>query len=158
MVDTEEMVMVYVAPKINMDNKLQVMLLSPTAKLPTKGTSGAAGYDLFAAAPFTIEPWSRACINTDIGIIVPVGTYGRIAGRSGLALKGLTVAGGVIDRDYRGNVGVILYNLSDDQFTINIGDRVAQLILEKIDVSEVVEVSSLEPTERGDKGFGSSGK
>ncbi len=157
MVEGEEKVLVYIPPKFNYDNKLQVKLLSSLAKLPLRATNGSAGYDLFAASSIIINPWSRACINTDISIKVPTGTYGRIAGRSGLALKGITTAGGVIDSDYRGNIGVILYNLSDDEFKVNVGDKIAQLILEKIETPEVVQVSLLENTNRGDRGFGSTG-
>ncbi len=139
-------------------SKLQVKLLSSLAKLPVRSTENSAGYDLFASSSSTLNPWSRGVINTDITIQIPAGTYGRIAGRSGLALKGLTVAGGVIDGDYRGNIGIILYNLSDEEFRVNSGDRIAQLILEKIETLEVIQVQEIETTNRGEKGFGSTGK
>jgi dUTP pyrophosphatase len=101
-------------------------------------------------------------IKTGISVAVPNGTYGRIAPRSGLALKnGIDVMAGVIDADYRGDVGVILVNLGSSPFTINPGDRIAQLILEKIEyntsVQEIGEADDLSPTSRGANGFGSTG-
>ena len=100
----------------------------------------------------------KAMLKTDIAIAVPLGTYGRVAPRSGLALKhGIDVGAGVIDEDYRGNVGVILFNHSDVDFLVAAGDRVAQLILEKIETPEVEVVEDLSETVRGGGGFGSTG-
>jgi deoxyuridine 5'-triphosphate nucleotidohydrolase len=97
-------------------------------------------------------------LKTDIAIAVPLGTYGRVAPRSGLALKhGIDVGAGVIDEDYRGNVGVILFNHSDVDFIVAAGDRVAQLILEKIETPDVEVVDDLSETVRGGGGFGSTG-
>jgi dUTP pyrophosphatase len=91
-------------------------------------------------------------------MIIPHGHYGRVAPRSGLAWKkSIDVGAGVIDEDYRGNVGVILFNFGDEDFVIKQGDRVAQLILEKISTPEVEEVDELPETSRGDGGFGSTG-
>lgn len=88
----------------------------------------------------------------------PEGTYGRIAPRSGLAWKhSIDVGAGVIDADYRGNVGVILFNFSDKDFEVKKGDRIAQLILEKISYCDIVETSDLDDTSRGEGGFGSTG-
>ena len=92
--------------------KVELKLLSEAAKTPTKGTNQAAGYDLYAAQNAEIDPLKRALIKTNISIAIPKGYYGRIAPRSGLAYKnGIDVMAGVIDSDYRGDVGVILYNL-----------------------------------------------
>lgn len=103
----------------------------------------------------------KALIKTDLAIACPPGTYGRVAPRSGLAWKNsIDVGAGVIDADYRGNVGVILFNFSDDAFAVKKGDRIAQLILEKIvmaDVEEVPEGGDLDATARGAGGFGSTG-
>ena len=91
-------------------------------------------------------------------IAVPPGTYGRIAPRSGLAWKNsLDTGAGVIDEDYRGNVGVILFNHSDVDFSFAVGDRVAQLVLERIAIADVEEVATLDDTARGAGGFGSTG-
>lgn len=97
-------------------------------------------------------------VKTDIQIEVPEGTYGRVAPRSGLAWKNfIDVGAGVIDQDYRGNVGVILFNHSDTPFEIKKGDRIAQLILERIVHPVVVEAETLSDTNRGAGGFGSTG-
>ena len=96
-------------------------------------------------------------MSTGIKIKLPVGTYGRIAPRSGLATKGIDVAAGVIDWDYTGEIRVLLVNNSDIAFEVNIGDRIAQLIIERIATVKFETVKSLTDTERGEKGFGSTG-
>lgn len=137
---------------------LQVKLLSPTAKPPTRGSAFAAGYDLYASAPATLRSKSRGIVSTSISIAVPAGTYGRIAPRSGLAAKhGIDTGAGVIDADYRGEVKVLLFNLGDEDFEIKEGDRVAQLILERIVTPDVEVVEVLEESVRGAGGFGSTG-
>ena len=137
---------------------LQVQLLSDNAKIPAKATEGAAGYDIYSAEEQTIAPHSRKLINTDIAIAPPPGTYGQITSRSGLALKyGIDTRAGVIDSDYRGNIGVLLENTSDQAFTVKPGDRIAQLILYYIANPQVETVQQLNETERGSGGFGSTG-
>lgn len=138
---------------------LRVRRLSENAVIPTKGSSMAAGFDLSSAIEIVVPAKGRCVVSTDLAIEVPEGTYGRVAPRSGLAVKiGLDVGAGVIDRDYRGVVGVVLFNHGDYDFSIRKGDRIAQLILEKIDETSVVElVDELEDTIRGDGGFGSTG-
>lgn len=140
--------------------RLSVKRLSANAKLPTKGSELAAGHDLYAANNATVPARGKAIISTDIAVTVPYGTYGRIAPRSGLAWKNsIDVGAGVVDYDYSGAVGVILFNHSDTDFDVKQGDRVAQLILECIvPNAEVVEVERLPITKRGSDGFGSSGK
>lgn len=97
-------------------------------------------------------------VPTDLSISCPVGTYGRIAPRSGLALKhGIDVGAGVVDADYRGPVGILLFNFGRESFQIKRGDRVAQLILEQVILADVEEVNDLEETIRGEGGFGSTG-
>lgn len=92
-------------------------------------------------------------------IAVPDGTYGRVAPRSGLASKFMIdVGAGVIDADYRGNVGVLLFNFGSEEYKIRAGDRIAQLILECIKTPEVQELPNLDDTDRGDGGFGSTGR
>ena len=97
-------------------------------------------------------------MKTGIAIACPTGTYGRVAPRSGLAVKKFIDTGaGVIDADYRGEVGVVLFNFSDQDFSVKVGDRIAQLVLEKICMVPAIEVETLSDTERGSGGFGSTG-
>jgi len=153
-----------VVPHLELEEKaakptLRFAKLSEHAKAPTRGSSVAAGYDLYAAEEMVIEPGKRACVKTDIQIEVPDGTYGRVAPRSGLAAKhGIDVGAGVVDKDYRGNVMVLLFNFGDAAFNVARGDRIAQLVLEKICMAELEELPTLDDTERGDGGFGSTGK
>jgi deoxyuridine 5'-triphosphate nucleotidohydrolase len=138
--------------------KLLVKKLSKEATLPVRGTDEAAGYDLCSVENVVLSPGERKLVSTGLAIKVPEGCYGRLAPRSGLAVKfGIHVGGGVVDRDYRGPVMLILHNLGDKPLEIKRGDRVAQLILEKIRTPEVKEVEELDETKRGEKGFGSTG-
>jgi len=98
-------------------------------------------------------------VPTGISVALPPGCYGRIAPRSGIALKhAIDVGAGVIDSDYRGEVKVLLFNHSDDAFAVHIGDRIGQLICEQCLIVPIVEVPELDSTERGAQGFGSTGK
>ncbi|CCF55708.1 hypothetical protein KAFR_0A02720 [Kazachstania africana CBS 2517] len=139
---------------------LKIQLRSPDATVPTKGSATAAGYDIYASKAIVIPARGQGMVSTDISFTVPVGTYGRIAPRSGIAVKhGIQTGAGVVDRDYTGEVKVVLFNHSEKDFEIVKGDRVAQLILEKIvDDAEIVVVDSLEESTRGAGGFGSTGK
>ena len=138
---------------------LLVKKLSDDATLPVRGSEWSAGYDLSASRPATIPPGGRGIVHTDLSIACPAGTYARIAPRSGLAIKkGIDVGAGVVDADYRGPVGVILFNLdSTTAFEVLKGDRIAQLILEKISMAGIEEVQELDDTVRGAGGFGSTG-
>jgi len=143
------------------DTQLLVKLLSKTAQRPKAGSEGAAGMDLYADAELTIEPNGKALVPLNIAVKVPWGYYGRIAPRSSLAYKHhIDVGAGVVDCDYMGPVGVVLFNLSPDTaFKVNVGDRVAQLILERISVPTVTVVDEFQyTTKRGEGGFGSTGK
>ena len=133
-----------------MTSKLFVKLNSENANLPRKGSEEAAGYDLYSAYDYRIPCLNRQLVQTDVSIQVPENTYGRIAPRSGLALKhGIDIMAGVIDRDYQGNIDIILYNTSNTtDFEIKKGDRVAQLIIEKIKATEIEQVDSLDKTAR----------
>ncbi|KAI3821054.1 hypothetical protein L1987_08610 [Smallanthus sonchifolius] len=157
------------APKIqklddqngNSDHQIpifKVKKLSEKAVLPSRGSSLAAGYDLSSAIETKVPSRGKALVATDLSIAVPEGTYARIAPRSGLAWKhSIDVGAGVVDADYRGPVGVILFNHSDTDFEVKVGDRIAQLIIEKIITPEVIEVDDLDSTVRGAGGFGSTG-
>jgi len=121
--------------------QLNVSKLTSNAILPIRASLGAAGYDLFSVDSYVVLPGRRVVVSTGISIELPAGTYGRIAPRSGLAVKhGLDTLAGVIDPDYTGEIKVVLHNLDAVQpFVIRPGYRIAQLILEKFEVAEVVE-------------------
>lgn len=137
---------------------LLVKKLSPAAQVPQRGSPLAAGYDLFAAQPIEIPAKGKAVVPTDISIAVPPGCYGRVAPRSGLAVKNfIDVGAGVIDADYRGPLGVVLFNFGEQSFMVKPGDRIAQLVLERCETPEVLEVADLDATQRGSGGFGSTG-
>lgn len=146
--------------KSKLSDQLKVFLRSEKATTPTKGSALAAGYDLYASEDAVISAQGQGLVATDISIIVPIGTYGRVAPRSGLAVKhGISTGAGVIDADYRGEVKIVLFNHSTKDFEIKTGDRIAQLVLEKIINAEIVEITQdeLDATERGEGGFGSTG-
>lgn len=137
---------------------LGVKKLTNNAILPTRGSSGAVGYDLYSTDNVTIPPTHRALVSTGIAILLPEGVYGRVAPRSGLAVKhGIQVGAGVVDPDYTGEVKVVLFNHGDREFVINEGERIAQLVLERCETPEVWEIGNLEETLRGSGGFGSTG-
>lgn len=150
---------VNVKDKCNGDDfMLRVKREHPNAMLPSRATALAAGYDLYACEPTAIPPGRRGIINTGLSIGIPSGCYGRVAPRSGLAVeKGLDVGAGVIDADYRGIVKVILFNFGSDTVSVAVGDCIAQLVLELIATPRVLEVDTLQETERGSSGFGSTG-
>lgn len=135
----------------------QVKLNYEDAQEPTRGSDEAAGYDLYSYESETVVPKQIKLIDTGISIRVPEGTYGRIAPRSSVSKKGILINAGVIDRDYRGPVKVMVHNLSNNDYVINKNDRIAQLILEQIKTPPVELVEELDDTERGDGGFGSTG-
>lgn len=137
---------------------LRVKFLSDDATLPQRGSASAAGYDLSSAHDIVIPAGGKGIAKTDLAIACPDGCYGRVAPRSGLSWKKhIDVGAGVIDSDYRGNVGVVLFNHGKEDLVISKGDRVAQLILEVIRTPNVLLVEDLEATERGAGGFGSTG-
>jgi len=132
-------------------------------ELPSYATQAAAGMDLRANLdePIVLKSLERTLVPTGLFMELPVGHEAQVRPRSGLAFKnGVTVLNspGTIDADYRGEVKVILVNLSNETFTINDGERVAQLVIAKHEQAEWIEVEQLEETARGDGGFGSTGK
>ena len=143
---------------MNHNSKLKVVKLSDKAIIPTKGSNYAAGYDVYSVHDYELDARGKVLVKTDIQIEVPTGTYGRIAPRSGLAWNNhIDFDAGVIDSDYRGNIGVVMFNHSETPFLIKTGDRVAQLICEKILYADVLLLDSLDKTMCGDGGFGSTG-
>ena len=131
---------------------------SDNCRVPTKSTSGSAGYDLYAGEKKEILPWSNASISLDFKIANPYWFFWKDISRSGLCLKeNIYAVAGVIDSDYRGIVKVILFSDSDKKFSVEVGQRIAQMVfLEKFDV-EFTCVQVLSETDRQDSGFGSSG-
>ena len=132
-------------------------------RLPEYATPGSAGMDLKAntTEPILLKPLERQMIPTGIHIQLPEGYEAQVRPRSGLAAKyGVTVANspGTVDADYTGEVKVILINLSNENFVINPGERIAQLVIARYERVEWDEVATLDKTERGDGGFGSTGK
>jgi dUTP pyrophosphatase len=128
--------------------------------LPAYATSGAAGMDVVSAEPLILRPGMRHAVATGFAVAIPPGYEMQVRPRSGLALKhGITVANapGTVDADYRGEVKVILVNLSDDNFPIERGDRIAQLVVSPVTLASWAEVEDLDSTERGEGGFGSTG-
>lgn len=139
--------------------KLKVKRLESTAIIPTKGSEFAAGYDLYSLESVVIQPLHRFALRTGISVEIPTGLYGRIAPRSGLAAnKGVDVLAGVIDSDFRGELKVILINLGQHPLSISKGDKIAQLVLESCTHLDIEELDTLNSTERGHNGFGSTGK
>lgn len=132
--------------------------------LPQRQTEGAAGYDLVAALPLEepieLRPGERALVPCGFALALPTGYEGQVRPRSGLAVKhGITVlnAPGTVDADYRGEVKVPLINLGTEPFMVRRGDRIAQLVVAPVSVMEIVVEEALDETERGGKGFGSTG-
>lgn len=131
--------------------------------LPKYATEGSAGMDLYAnlEEKVTLKPLERKLIPTGLRIALPKGYEAQIRPRSGLALKyGISLGNAVatIDADYRGLIGVILINLSNETFEVNDGDRIAQIVIAKHEIAEWEETDTLDETERGDGGFGHTGK
>jgi dUTP pyrophosphatase len=141
---------------------VRIARIDPHVRLPEYESEGAAGMDLraFLAENITIPPLGRAKIPTGLKIEIPEGFEGQVRPRSGLALKfGVTVLNspGTIDSDYRGDVDVILVNLSTEAFTVKDGDRIAQLVIAPVLRANLAETGDLSATGRGSGGFGSTG-
>lgn len=129
-------------------------------KIPAYARDGDAGVDLVANEDVTLWPWSRALVKTGIKVEIPYGYVGLVHPRSGLALNtGITVlnAPGTIDSGYRGEVGVILFNTTDVEHHVKTGDRIAQLVFQKVETVEFEVVDALTESDRGEGGFGSTG-
>jgi dUTP pyrophosphatase len=146
-----------------MENTTINIINSSGHQNPKLETKGSAGADLraFISNPIIIKPLERKLISTGIKIELPVGYEAQIRSRSGLSLKnGIAVLNspGTIDSDYRGDIGVILINLSKEEFTVNNGDRIAQIIIAKHEFPIFIETDKLKNSGRGEGGFGSTGK
>lgn len=141
---------------------IKIVKLKDTALLPEYQTQGAAGADIHACIdePVVLQPMERRMIPTGLAMAIPEGFEVQVRARSGMSIKhGITMVNGVgtIDADYRGEVGVLLINLSQDAFMIEPGMRIAQMVVAKYEVAEWDSVDTLDTTERGAGGYGSTG-
>lgn len=137
---------------------IQVKLLTENSKKPTRNTQTDAGLDLYASETILIRGREWKAVSAGISISIPEGYYARIAPRSGLAYKyGIDVFAGVVDSGYRGEIKVILYNAGEKDYLVNLGGKIAQLIIEKCYLWDPIIVDELNSTDRGERGFGSSG-
>jgi dUTP pyrophosphatase len=141
---------------------LRVLRVDARAILPTRAHPGDAGLDLYALEPVDLAPGARASVRTGIAIEIPEGQAGLVLPRSGLAARhgiALVNAPGLIDAGYRGEIRVLLLNTDRDQpLALGAGDRIAQLVLVEVAAPDPIEVSELEQSDRGEGGFGSSGR
>jgi dUTP pyrophosphatase len=142
--------------------ELKIKRLNPDISLPSYATEGAAGMDLVAAIsePVELKPLERKLISSGLVIELPKGYEAQIRPRSGLSIKhGITLINcvGTIDEDYRGEVCIPLVNISNEAYTINAGDRIAQMIIAKVEKAEIIEAHELTSTSRSSGGFGSTG-
>lgn len=138
--------------------KLEAKKLQPDALLPARAHADDAGLDLFANEALTLEPGMRRTVKTGIALAIPTGYVGLIWDKSSIPHKwGVKTMGGVIDASYRGEVGVIMVNLSEEPYVIEKGAKISQLLIQKVELPEVCEVSELDDTIRGEGAFGSTG-
>ena len=135
------------------------VVLDEGAKMPTRAHSTDAGLDLYSRSEVIIYPMESATFDTGVHMAFEPGTYGKIESKSGLNVKrGIVACGGILDEGYTGSIVVKLYNLSDERYTFNVGDKIAQLIIQRYENPELVQVDKLEETDRSNNGFGSTGR
>jgi len=142
----------------NVSGEINVLKVSPEATLPTRAHADDAGLDLYCLEDVILTPQKGKTTRTGIAIALPKGFVGLVADRSSMAKKGVKIAGGVIDAGYRGEIHVVLWNISNEEIRVQRGERIAQLLILPVATPQVREVNALDETERGAKGFGSSGK
>lgn len=143
--------------KLEVTNTLQIERIHPEAKLPSRAHPQDAGLDIYACENISIPPYSQAAIATGLKLAIPQGFVGLIWDKSGLALQGYTTLGGVIDANYRGELKIIFKNLSEDIYHVASGQKIAQLLIQKIETPLIEETSLEDQTSRGEAGFGSTG-
>ena len=141
-----------------MSNLLPVRRLDPAAILPTRAHADDAGLDLYALEDAVVEPGAGLLLRTGVAVAVPVGHVGLVCDRSSLARRGLKTAGGVIDAGYRGELGVLVWNLSREAQHVKKGERCAQMLVIPIATPAPVDSADLGDTARGAHGFGSTGR
>lgn len=141
-----------------MSGTLPIRRLDPHAVLPTRAHADDAGLDLYGLEDATIAPGAGTLLRTGVAVAVPAGHVGLVCDRSSLARRGLKTAGGVIDAGYRGELGVVVWNISPEPQHVKRGERVAQLLVIPIATPAPVETNELDATVRGAGGFGSTGR
>lgn len=139
-----------------MNRKLKVKLLDIDAKLPTRSYEYDAGLDLYSNQTVYVKSHETFKINTGIAVEIPPHYFGSIRERSGLAANGIKISGGVVDSQYRGEIGVLIYNTTPYSILIRKFDKIAQLIIQPCELLDVECVNELSTTKRNDNGFGSS--
>ncbi len=144
--------------ELNLNLKLKVERINEEAKLPQRAHPSDAGLDLFANDYYSIPPYGQALVNSGIKMAIPDGFVGLIWDKSGLANQGIKTMGGVIDSGYRGEIKIVIKNLSEDDFNIIPGQKIAQILIQKISLLDIEETSLEDNTSRGAGSFGSSGK
>jgi len=141
--------------------KIKIKLLDKSSQMPKYAHKGDAGLDLFSAIDCIIKPYERKLVPTGIKIAIPFGYAGFVQPRSGLAIKhgiALVNSPGLIDSGYRGEICIIMINLDkENEFNVRKGDKICQLVIQKIEESDLIEVENIGETVRGESGFGSTG-
>jgi dUTP pyrophosphatase len=140
------------------NNILRLEKITASAKIPQKAHIGDAGYDLYANDYYSISPYGQALVATGIKMAIPENYVGLIWDKSGIAFEGIKTMGGVIDANYRGEIKVIIKNLSEELFNIVPGQKIAQILIQAITDLKISEEVISEETNRATSGFGSSGK
>ena len=137
--------------------KLRIKLVSNLATVPTRGSDNAAALDLYAAQAMYIPAMSHAVVELGVAVEIPEGYFGLVAQRSGLASRGCDIFGGIIDSDYRGTIKAFIFNGGTERLCVNVGHRVAQLVILPCMKCEVEKCDELTETKRGENGLGSTG-
>lgn len=147
-----------ITDKMIADGNLIKAVLDDGAKMPTRAHDTDAGLDMYSREDVIIFAHSSHAFETGVHLQIPKGYYGKIEAKSGLMQKDIVSMGGVIDSGYTGSIRIRLHNFGTDGYTIHKGDKIAQIVLQKIITPAIMVVGSLEETDRGDNGFGSTGK
>jgi dUTP pyrophosphatase len=142
----------------NSPSSINILRVSSEAVLPTRAHPDDAGLDLYGLEDVILPPSQGRVAKTGIALALPPGHVGLVADRSSLAKRGVKTAGGIIDAGYRGEIHIVLWNISSEPIQLKRGERIAQLLIIPIATPAVVEVTTLDETQRGNKGFGSTGK
>lgn len=138
--------------------KIQIKKINPEAKTPIYAIKNDAGMELYSVEDLIVEPGKILACGTGVAVAIPVGYVGLIWDKSGVAFNGgVKTMGGVIDSSYRGEIKIILTNLSDKNYVIKKGDKIAQMLIQKVEIPDIEEAEELDDTERGEGRFGSTG-